>query len=207
MILVFIPSAFSALHEITVITNICMPVHGWESREQWGSWTQSGYRVIIEDVNSSAIYFTRQIQTLACHYQIYKELEVEKRGGYQSCSSSLWNEAIHGVVQAWLTAQMVGLVTPLKFCKGLNKEIVPGLGIALKAPLCTKTTLHWLLKLGRVNATCKKSIHMDGHKRETLFIIGNTCTSKDHGISVLYCKVCSYQQNRKAEESQPNLSI
>ena len=45
-------------------------------------------------------------------------------------------------------------------------KVSTSLGIALKAPLCTKTALRWLLKLGWVKTTHKKGVYMDGHERE-----------------------------------------
>lgn len=119
-----------------------------------------------DDIRGSAVHLARCIRALAHHYQVHEELPAEKCGGYQSRSSLLRDEAVRIAAWGWLTAQKVGTVTPRMFQEGINKEILPGLGIALKAPLSTKTATRWLVKLGWIKITCKKGVYMDGHERE-----------------------------------------
>ncbi|RXW24341.1 hypothetical protein EST38_g1508 [Candolleomyces aberdarensis] len=119
-----------------------------------------------EDVRGSAVHLSRRIRALAQHYQIYEELPTEKRGGYRSRSSLLRDEAVRAAARGWLTAQKIGTVSPKMFREGINKEIIPGLGIVLKAPLSTKTATRWLVKLGWIKVTRRKGVYMDGHERE-----------------------------------------
>jgi len=73
---------------------------------------------------------------LAHHYQVFKQLPIEKHGGEKMSHSTLLDEHIKTAVRSWLTSQPVGQVTPCQFQHALNDEILPALSISLKQPLC-----------------------------------------------------------------------
>jgi hypothetical protein len=76
-------------------------------------------------------HFARQIRRLARHYQNFKQLPQEKRGG-RSGRTLLLDERIRNAALEWLTALSAGQVTPLRFQKALNTLILPGQSISLK---------------------------------------------------------------------------
>lgn len=118
-----------------------------------------------DDIGGSALGFARRIRALARHYQLYEQLPLERRGGYKNARSILKDESVRNVARSWLTSQDIGTVTPQKFCDGLNSEILPGLNIAVKKPICTRTAVRWLIKLGWRKTVLKKGVYMDGHER------------------------------------------
>lgn len=124
-----------------------------------------------------------------------EQLPIEKRGGYKNARSILKEESVRTAARAWLTSQKVGSITPAKFCNGLNTEILPGLGISLKSPFCTKTALRWLVKLGWVKTTLKKGVYMDGHERKDVV---------KYRQLVYLPKIAEYQ-NRMAKYEGPDL--
>ncbi|KIJ24834.1 hypothetical protein M422DRAFT_274299 [Sphaerobolus stellatus SS14] len=148
-----------------------------------------------DDVNGSAAHFARRIRALASHYQVNEQLPIEKRGGYKNAHSILKEGSVHTAARAWLTSQKVGSITPTKFCNGLNTEILPGLGISLKSPFCTKTALRWLVKLGWMKTTLKKGVYMDGHERKDVI---------NYRQMVYLPKIAEYQ-NQMAKYKGPEL--
>ncbi|KAJ3524344.1 hypothetical protein NMY22_g11041 [Coprinellus aureogranulatus] len=118
-----------------------------------------------DDVEGSAIGMARRIRALAVFYQRHEQLPLERRGGYKNARSLLKDEAVQSACRTWLTAQKVGSVTPDRFRNGLNDSILPGLNVSLKKPLCTKTALRWLIKLGWAPVPRRKGVYMDGHER------------------------------------------
>ncbi|KIK77474.1 hypothetical protein PAXRUDRAFT_28801 [Paxillus rubicundulus Ve08.2h10] len=68
----------------------------------------------------SGVWFARRVQALARHYQIFKQLPVEKWGG-------------------WLLNFKAGEVTPRALQTVLNTTILPNLGINPKWPICEHT--------------------------------------------------------------------
>ncbi|KAJ7024812.1 hypothetical protein C8F04DRAFT_1192105 [Mycena alexandri] len=62
-------------------------------------------------------------------------------------SGRLNDESVQTSSLAWLTVQAAGTVTPKKFREGVNKEILPALGISPKAPISKRTARQWLVRL------------------------------------------------------------
>ncbi|KAF8579342.1 hypothetical protein K439DRAFT_1654601 [Ramaria rubella] len=77
------------------------------------------------------------VKHLARHYQIFKQLPIEARGGSKNVRSLLKDETVKIAACTWLAEQHIGSVTPQAFCHALNST----------------TTL------------CK-GVYMDGHERE-----------------------------------------
>ncbi|KIJ56331.1 hypothetical protein M422DRAFT_239552, partial [Sphaerobolus stellatus SS14] len=148
-----------------------------------------------DDVNGSAAHFARRIRALASHYQVNEQLPIEKCGGYKNARSILKEESVRTAARTWLTSQKVGSITPTKFCNGLNTEILPGLGISLKSPFCTKTALRWLVKLRWMKTTLKKGVYMDGHERKDVI---------NYRQMVYLPKIAEYQ-NQMAKYKGPEL--
>lgn len=147
------------------------------------------------DVQGSAVSFARRIRSLATYYQLHEQLPPESRGGYQNARSLLKDEAVRNACRAWLTSQKIGTVTPYRFCDGLNSDILPSLNISLKKPLCYKTALRWLVKLGWSPTKLKKGVYMDGHERDDVVQYRKT---------VYLPKITEYQRRMKKYEG-PNL--
>lgn len=126
----------------------------FEIAEQW------------DEGNGSQMHFARRIRVLTCHYQVFEQLPVEKRGGSKNATSLLKDETVCTTARSWLTEQKVGSITPQKFVHALNTTILPALGITTSKPLCEKTAQRWLVKLGWSRIQLQKGVYMDGHERE-----------------------------------------
>jgi len=111
------------------------------------------------------VHFARQIRALACHYQKFEQLPVDKRGS--GGGRSLFNdEAVQRAARTYLTGLHIGDVTPKDFQRALNERILPSLGIVLEVGLSERTARRWLYKLGWRRTRLKKGVYMDGHERD-----------------------------------------
>ncbi|KAJ7512570.1 hypothetical protein B0H11DRAFT_486251 [Mycena galericulata] len=98
--------------------------------------------------DSEGLHFARKVRALARHYQLFERLPVERRGGERKSRSLLLDENLKTAARGWLMNQKVGTVTPQKFGRALNEEILPSLNITLAKALCERTARRWLVKLG-----------------------------------------------------------
>ena len=98
--------------------------------------------------DSSNSHFARRVRALARHYQIFEQLPKEHCGGYKNARSLLKDEIVRTAARTWLTEQPIGSITPNNFMHGLNKIILPSLGMSPSKPLCEQTARRWLVKLG-----------------------------------------------------------
>jgi len=71
---------------------------------------------------------------LACHYQLYEQLPVEKQGA-DSRKSLLNDKQVQKAARTYLLSLPTGDVTPKKFQHALNKRILPSLGYNLSVGL------------------------------------------------------------------------
>jgi hypothetical protein len=76
----------------------------------------------------------------------------------------LHDESVHTAVQAWLTAQRIGSITPTKLQHALQDTILPALNLTLMKPPCELTACRWLIKLGWRKTQIRKEVYMDGHE-------------------------------------------
>ena len=98
------------------------------------SRTQASLEIARQWHEGEGNWFARQVRALAWHYQIFKKLLVEKRGGSQNARSWLYDEKVKLQTTNWLTKQKTGDVTPRKLQQVLNDSIFPDLNIAVKNP-------------------------------------------------------------------------
>ncbi|KZT63123.1 hypothetical protein DAEQUDRAFT_680923 [Daedalea quercina L-15889] len=110
------------------------------------------------------VHFARRIRQLACHYQLFEQLPIEKRGGDRG-HSLLNDEHVQAAARQYLSGLAAGEVTPKLFRRALNEQILPTLGFHLKTGLSNRTARHWLIKLGWRRTRLKKGVYMDGHER------------------------------------------
>ena len=75
----------------------------------------------------TGIHFACCIRFLACHYQLFEQLPIEKRGGNRG-QSLLSNKRIQMATRAYLSNLAMGEVTPRRFHNALNTQILPMLG-------------------------------------------------------------------------------
>jgi hypothetical protein len=127
--------------------------------------TQASLEIARQWHNGEGNWFSRRVRALARHYQIFKELPVEKRGGSQNARSWLYDEKVRLQTTNWLTSQKTGDVTPRKLQQALNNSIFPDLNIAVKNPISERTARRWLIKLGWRRTAVRKGVYMDGHER------------------------------------------
>ncbi|KAF8585146.1 hypothetical protein K439DRAFT_1344160, partial [Ramaria rubella] len=119
-----------------------------------------------EQVDGSSNHFAHRIRSLARHYQIFKQLPIEARGGSKNVRSLLKDETVKIAARTWLTEQHIGSVTPQAFCHALNSTVLPSINISQSKPLSERTMRRWLVKLGWTRTTLRKGVYMDGHERE-----------------------------------------
>ena len=98
--------------------------------------------------DSSNSHFAWRVRALAHHYQIFEQLPKEHRGGYKNARLLLKDEIVRTAARTWLTEQPIGSIMPNNFMHGLNKIILPSLGMSPSKPLCEQTARRWLVKLG-----------------------------------------------------------
>jgi hypothetical protein len=108
----------------------------------------------------------RRIRALFCHYQTFRGLPAETRGGKRNGRSYLDNEDVFQACRAWLTSQELGTVTPDNFRIAINTEILPRLLISTSKRISRTTTYNWLRRLGFYKSESKKGVYIDGHERE-----------------------------------------
>ena len=99
------------------------------------SRTQASLEIAPQWHKGQGNWFACQVQALACHYQIFEKLPVEKWGGSVNARSWLHDEQVQNQTRNWLTLQKTGAVTPCKLCHAVNEVIFPELAIIPKAPL------------------------------------------------------------------------
>jgi hypothetical protein len=110
------------------------------------------------------IHFACRIHFLACHYQLFEQLPIEKQGGGRG-HSLLNNEQIQVSVRAYLSSLAMGEVTPKRFQHTLNTQILPTLGYPPTKTLSEQMARRWLIKLEWWHTTLKKGVYTDGHER------------------------------------------
>ena len=132
-----------------------------------------GYRIIPASLEiarqwheKDSTHFARKVRSLAHHYQLFKQLPQERRGGAKLSRTLLLDETVQATARNWLVSQGTGRVTPRDFQRALNDKILPALNITLVNPLCERTARHWLIKLGWRKTQIRKGVYMDGHERE-----------------------------------------
>jgi hypothetical protein len=113
--------------------------------------------------DGAGIYFTHRIRFLARHYQLFKQLPPENRGGCRG-HSLLNDEQIQAAARAHLSTLPKGEVTPKRFYHALHERILPNLGWMLRKPLSERTARRWLIKLGWRRTMLKKGVYIDGHE-------------------------------------------
>jgi hypothetical protein len=129
-------------------------------------------------------HLARRVRVLAHHYQLFEQLPAEKRGGNRG--RSLFNdEQVQAASRAYLMGLATGEVTPKRFRRALNEQILPSLGIELEKGLSERTALRWLVKLGWRNTKLKKGVYMDGHER---------CDVKEYRQEVFLPSMAKYEQ-------------
>jgi len=92
--------------------------------------------------------FAWHVCALACHYQIFEKLPVEKHGGLGNTHSWMHDESVKESTLNWLTSQKTGDVTPHKLQHALNDRLFAELNFAPKSPISEQTACQWLIKLG-----------------------------------------------------------
>lgn len=78
------------------------------------SHTQASVEVARQWHEGVGNWFTQCVRALAHHYQIFKKLPIEKRGGAGNAWSWLHNKSVKKSTLNWLTSQKTGEVTPCK---------------------------------------------------------------------------------------------
>lgn len=111
------------------------------------------------------VHFARKVRTLARHYQLYEQLPIERRGSAGG-RSLLLDETVKSTARGWLMTQKAGTVTPRRFQRALNDDILPSLNITLAKDLCERTARRWLIKLGFRRTVLRKGVYKDGHDRD-----------------------------------------
>ncbi len=130
------------------------------------SRTQSSIEVARQWHEGGGNWFARRVRALARHYQVFKRLPVERRGGAGNTRSWLHDESVKKSTLNWLTSQKTGKVTPQKLAHALNEALFPELNITPKSPISECTARRWLIKLGWRRTLVQKGVYMDGHERE-----------------------------------------
>ena len=111
-------------------------------------------------------YFACQIRHmelyLSRHHHLPPSGDFARRGHH----TLLDNETILHDVHAYLAAQALGTITPLKFRQHVNDVILPALGIDTTVTISEPTARRWLrFKLGYQCKEAKKGLYVDGHER------------------------------------------
>jgi len=114
--------------------------------------------------DGAGTHFAHQIHFLACHYQLFEQLPLQKQGKYLN-RLLLNDEQVQVATRTYLTAIPTGEVTLLCFCCMLNEHILLLLRHTLKADLSECTAWQWLVQLGWRNRLLRKGVYMDNHKR------------------------------------------
>jgi hypothetical protein len=115
--------------------------------------------------SGKGFHFSRRVRILVRHFEIFRTLPAETRGGPRDSRSLLSEENVRKASLTWLEAQVSGGVTPKDFLHAINTTILPTLGIHTNRPLCERTARRWLIKLGWRRTTIRKGVYMDGHER------------------------------------------
>jgi hypothetical protein len=110
----------------------------------------------------------RRIRALCRHYQTFRGLPTETRGGKRKGSSYLNNKDVFQACRAWLLQQELSTISPNNFRIAINKEILPRLMISYGASLGQTSTYNWLLRLGFYKSEVKKGVYLDRHEREDI---------------------------------------
>ena len=121
-------------------------------------------QIARQTTDSVGTHFACQIHFLACHYQLFEQLLLQKQGKYLN-RLLLNDEQVQAAARTYLMGLSTGEVTLSHFRCMLNKRILPSLRYALKNDLSLCTAWRWLVRLGWRNRLLGKGIYMDGHKR------------------------------------------
>ena len=73
-------------------------------------------------------WFARKVRMLACHYQIFEQLPIERRGGIRNARTLLKDELVKKRILNYLQSLPTGKVTPKKLQVAVSTEILPDLG-------------------------------------------------------------------------------
>jgi len=148
----------SQLNQLMIISNFATLQLKGLSR------TQASIEIACQWHEGQGNWFSRHVRALACHYQIFEKLPVEKRGGSGKHCSWLHDESVKKLTLNWLTSQKTGNVTPRKLQHALNDRLFTELNITPKSPISEHTARWWLIKLGWRQTVVQKGIYMDGHE-------------------------------------------
>jgi hypothetical protein len=99
------------------------------------SRTQASIKIARQWHEGQGNWFAWRVCALACHYQIFEKLPVEKCGGLGNTRSWLHDESVKKLTLNWLTSQKTGDVTPRKLQHALNDKLFAELNIAPKSPI------------------------------------------------------------------------
>jgi len=93
---------------------------------------EASHEIVQQWHKGEGMHYAHKVQALSCHYQVFKQLPIEKHGGEKMSCSTLLDEHVKTAARSWLTSQPVGQVTPHQFQHALNDNILPALSISLK---------------------------------------------------------------------------
>ncbi len=125
---------------------------------------EASLEIAVQWHEKDGIWFSQKVCALARHYQIFKQLPIEHRGGLKNARSLLKDELVKKRILDYLQSLPTGKVTLKKLQVAVNTEILPDLGITSKKPIGTRTARCWLIKLGWRYTEVKKGVYMDGHE-------------------------------------------
>ncbi len=128
------------------------------------SRTQASLEIARQWHEGQGNWFSRRVQALARHYQIFEALPIERHGGARQSRSWLYDEQVKTRTRDWLTSQKTGDVTPRRLQYALNQTIFPELNITLTKGISERTARCWLIRLGWRQTVVRKGVYMDGHE-------------------------------------------
>src|SRR6266481_6282601 len=136
------------------------------------SCTQSSIEVAQQWHEGGGNWFSLRVRALARHYQVFKRLPVERRGGAGNTRSWLHDESVKKSTLNWLTSPKTGKVTPQKLAHALNEALFPELNITPKSPISERTARRWLIKLGWRRTLVQREFTWMGMRERMWWIIG-----------------------------------
>ena len=142
----------SHINQLMIISNFAT------LRLKGSSCTQASIEIAHQWHEGPGNWFARCVHALTRHYQIFKKLPLEKRGGSANSRSWLQNEAVQTRARHLLSSQKTGDVTPKKLQHVFNSTIFPNLNVALKNPISERTAHQWLIKLGWRPTVVRKGV-------------------------------------------------
>jgi hypothetical protein len=148
------------VNQLLLIRNFCILMNKGFSR------IEASVQIALQWHTGEGVHFARRVRILVRHYEVFRALPRECRGGARDSRSYLSEESVHSAARTWLEAQPAGSVKPKTFLYALNTDILPSVGIKTNKGLCERTARRWLIKLGWRLTVLKKGVYMDGHERD-----------------------------------------